>query len=153
MIKGISAATISPLFVEHIAEQGLSFGTTAEFEFRQAIFVQKDAEINASNANPANTFVQGHNFMSSWTDEEYKAMLGYKKSTNVTSTDATILSLEAVPIAKDWRKYGAVNPIKNQGRCGSCWAFSATCAMEGHHFLQSQELLSLSEQNLVDCVT
>jgi C1A family cysteine protease len=141
-------------FVQHLADFGISYGTKEEYNFRFEIYKKKDFENQEINADPANTFTVGHNQFSTWTDEEYKRLLGYKgpqsfeEGTVYTELDETNLAASV-----DWRQKGAVNAVKNQASCGSCWAFSATAAIEGHHQIATGKLLSLAEQQLVDCDT
>ena len=66
-------------------------------------------------------------------------------------TPSTIAANATAPATADWRPLGAVTPIKDQGQCGSCWAFSTIASLEGQWFLAGNTLTSLAEQQLVDC--
>lgn len=100
------------------------------------------------------SFTLEMNYFGDWTNEEYK---GYLKRSGDKSEDAfNMIAFKNdgsdLPESVDWRTKNIVNDPKNQGSCGSCWAFSTIAAVESAHAQKTGKLVSLSEQQLVDCV-
>lgn len=93
-----------------------------------------------------------HNQFSTWTDDEYSRLLGDKGFEGQVGKVVELTADHPLPEGIDWRNHGAVNAVKNQGKCGSCWTFAATAITEGHTYLRHGHLPVLSEQQFVDCV-
>ena len=121
--------------------------TGDEYQARLGIFLTNSRLVQEHNAK--GTFKLSLNKFAAMAPSEYKALLGYKPK--LAHSKATKTNFKN-PSSLDWREKGAVVPIKDQGQCGSCWAFSTIAGSEGANFLSSGKLLSLSESNLVDCV-
>lgn len=135
-------------------------GASEEYSKRLAIFtrnwhfVARMAEMKVNE-----TWVLGNDgpFMDK-THEEFSQLLGFKAELGaprqaLPDQEQTSFKYKDSAIAEhiDWREKGAVTEVKNQGQCGSCWAFSTTGSIEGVNFLTNGNLVSLSEQDLVSC--
>jgi len=83
--------------------------------------------------------------------EEYKRLLGFRPPEDNEHLHFHKFDTSVSNGPVDWKAKGKVNPVKNQGSCGSCWAFSAVASAESKHAINSGQLLQLSEQQLVDC--
>lgn len=125
-----------------------------EHDIRKAIFAENLKVIQKHNAEEAlglHTFTLGVNQFADMTNKEFRQY--YNGLAGQSNLEVVDIEADDLPESIDWRTKGYVTPVKNQKQCGSCWAFSATGSMEGAHFKQTGKLVSLSEQNLVDCVT
>jgi len=131
----------------------------AEEHVRRAIWERNLKTVQDHNLQAdlgVQTFWLGMNKYADMTVEEFvKQMNGYNMTMKGQHTQDhhtfTFNPSVKLPDTVDWRTEGYVTGVKDQGQCGSCWAFSATGSLEGQHFAQTKMLTSLSEQNLVDC--
>jgi len=143
-------------FQEWKAEYGKSYATPSEEAYRLKVFHENMNFIESHDAE-AKGYTVGMNQFGDLTVAEFSAMVNglrmpKEKKSNVDPALAKV-DLLGLPPSVDWRQKGVVTPIKNQGQCGSCWSFSTTGSTEGAHALATGNLVSLSEQNLIDCST
>nr|AEI61876.1 cathepsin K [Gadus morhua] len=126
---------------------------------RRAVWEKNSRMIAAHNEEAAlgmHSYEMGMNHLGDMTSEEVsEKMMGLLVPLNrdLTFTAAFDDKLEKLPKSVDYRKKGMVTSVKNQGSCGSCWAFSSAGALEGQLAKTTGTLRDLSPQNLVDCVT
>lgn len=123
-----------------------------QFE-RFRIFRENWAFIHAHNQKENRTFTLGVTQFADLTTEEFVARnLGtFGAPTRSSCTEMPLDDADNSELEVDWRERGVVNPVKDQGQCGSCWAFATTSVAESAWAIRSSELLVLSEQELVDC--
>ena len=137
-------------------ENNRTYSSEEEFTFRFSIFSANYQRIQTFNSNPNKThFLALNNFSDLTRDELTKYTRGHKHGRLLHSARPMNLQTDATPLPTsiDWRTLNAVTPIKNQGDCGACWAFSTIVGLEGLYALKNGTLKTFSEQNLIDCST
>jgi len=138
---------------------GKTYASPSEEQTRMKVFAENQAMIDSHNTRfraGLETYTLRMNKFGDLLAHEVTGMLnGYsragRRSSQSKGGSTFIPARVQLPEAVDWRNQSIVTPVKNQLECGSCWAFAATGSLEGQHALAAKELVSLSEQNLVDC--
>ncbi|CAD7088593.1 unnamed protein product [Hermetia illucens] len=139
-----------------------NYNSPKELRYRKEIFnenLQKIIKHNEQYEEGLLSYTKGVNQFTDLTFEEVQNKLLTCKGSiasevaRYSSVDVDILQVDdnEVPDSIDFREKGYVTPVKNQGNCGSCWAFSAVGSLEGQLYAATKKLVALSEQELVDC--
>jgi C1A family cysteine protease len=127
--------------------------THDEFFPRYQIFKANYNKIRHHNMGKSTYSMAVNEFADMTFEEFHSKMTGYNRVDRgvLRAANGPHESVTAPLAAVDWRKKNAVTPVKNQQQCGSCWSFSTTGSVEGAHAIKTGKLVSLSEQQLVDC--
>lgn len=136
------------MYAQYLAQHRKNYLSTEEYEVRLEHFAKTHHEISAHNMS-GKSWTLGHNHMSDWTEAEKNSMNGYIP--RVRGTSATVFEEVDATGTVDWRSLSSMAHIKNQGQCGSCWAFSTIGSVEAATEIDTGVYTSLSEQQLVDC--
>ncbi|KAL1834105.1 hypothetical protein ACET3Z_003756 [Daucus carota] len=158
---------------EWMLQHGRVYRDAMEQEARFKIFKENVERIEAFNSDPNRRFTLAVNHFADLTDEEFRVThaSGYNRSMTRTASFSgssvrpefygdygrprrsyfRYANVQGVPPSVDWRQKGAVTPIKYQGSCGDCFAFASIAAVEGLNAISRGQLVSLSEQEILDC--
>ena len=135
-------------------EHSKEYETVREEEERFHVWLQNWETINSHNSDSTKSHKLGMNAFGDLTHEEFKSLYLSNSIKNPQRNGIKFLpplNLGELAESVNWTQEGYVTPVKSQGQCGSCWAFSTTGALEGQHYRLKGELVSMSEQNLLDC--
>ena len=135
-------------FLHHKNRYNKMYATKQEMQYRYAIFAETMAEVEAHNATTS-SYKQGENKFSDLTFEEFKAKYLSKEVMHNTLVEEQEGSIDKKH--KDWVAEGKVTQVKDQGQCGSCWAFSTIGSLESAYAIFKNQSILASEQELVDC--
>ena len=148
-------------FHDFMTAHGRNYSSRREYKHRYEVFRQNMKKVQFLRESEQGTAEYGHTIFADLTEMEFKQYLGtpvWKRKRMGLGDDpdvhwpaADIPDVELPEGGFDWREHGAVTEVKNQGQCGSCWAFSVTGNVEGAYAVKHGKLLDLSEQELVDC--
>jgi cathepsin L len=134
-------------FVKFIKDNKKHYAQS-EFNMRYNVFKSNMDFVDAWNAQDYHEV--GINKFADLTVQEFSKIYN---GMNYVHNETMAYEPSVTAATVDWTTKGAVTGVKDQGQCGSCWSFSSTGGLEGAHFIAKNALVSLSEQNLIDCST
>ncbi|XP_007017656.2 PREDICTED: zingipain-2 [Theobroma cacao] len=149
-----SPSHISHLFETWCDQHGKRYSSEEEKSYRLKVFEENYAFVTQHNGVGNSSYSLALNAFADLTHHEFKAS---RLGLSAAAIDGSRPNLQLpglvrdIPASMDWRTKGAVTKVKDQGSCGACWSFSATGAIEGINKIVTGTLVSLSEQELVDC--
>ncbi len=130
------------------------YNSVDEFGSRFEVFRENFRNIVRHNSDPAQNFTMGINQFTDLTNAEFKlAYVGGYKHLQSFGCESFSSHDTDLPSSIDWTAMGVVNDVRDQGQCGSCWAFATTANAESVWAITTGSLLDLSEELLVDCAT
>ncbi|KAL4204946.1 hypothetical protein AMTRI_Chr01g112240 [Amborella trichopoda] len=146
--------TMSVRFDQWMANHGVEYESIEEKEKRFNVFKENLRFIESVNAEKRSYKLSLNTFADLSLDEFRKQYLGLRGDATARKkapVEPFMYANLSAPNTMDWREQGVVTPIKNQQTCGCCWAFSAVAAMESITKMKTGNLVSLSEQQVLDC--
>ncbi len=112
------------------------------------VFKASMRKVQEHNSKEGSSYTLGINKYADWTQEERQSILGYKHHERKEGRFGSFIEFNTTDLnaTVDWRTHGWVTPVKDQGKCGSCYAFSAVGALEGQYKNMTGNLIDLSVQ-------
>jgi hypothetical protein len=150
-LSSLMFSNAHPTFFEWMKTHNKVYSSDKELKIRKEVYDNNVAKIKSHNL-AGHSWTMDVNKFADLTSDEFKNMFSLcsmnPKNKTLSFSKSYVSSL---PLSIDWTTKNVITPVKNQGQCGSCWAFSTTGSVEGAHAIQTGDLISLSEQQLVDC--
>merc|ERR1712215_379654 len=154
LVSGVLSDTHTQ-FKQFKAKYSKVYDTPAEERLRYGVFLRNLAEVEAHNSKEGSSYSRGINEWSDLTQAEWSDIYlgGYKHiaTHSPAREDSEVPSVEDLPANVDWRDEGVISAVKNQGQCGSCWAFGTTEQIESYAAIASGNLVELSTQQVTSC--